>query len=82
MAILGGGQPAGYYIKRSPVFKKGDMAGMGKGNKIVYARMPKDYPLTSQQKKVRSAAQSCGIKRGISRKDLIDKMKNCMKGKI
>lgn len=82
MAILGGGQPAGYYIKRSPKFTKGDMAGMGKGNKIVFARMPKDYPLTSQQKKVRDAAAACGIKRGISRKDLIDKMKSCMKGKL
>lgn len=82
MAMLGGGQMIGMYMKRSPKFTKGDMAGMGSGKKIVYARLPKPYPITSQQRKVRDAAASCGIHRGISRRELIDKMSTCMKGKI
>jgi len=45
----------------------------------LYARkLPKKYPATPQQQKLREALEYCGIKKGISRAELLDKMKNCI----
>lgn len=53
------------------------------GNHGVYlALYPKPYPKTSQQKKVSEAAKACGIKAGISKKDLMTAMKDCIPGKF
>lgn len=48
----------------------------------VLAKYPRDYPMTSQQRKVRDTARDCGIKSGISRNDLITKMIDCVGPKM
>jgi len=47
---------------------------------MVLAAYPKDYPLTSQQKRVRDAARACGIKKGMSRGALVTAMVDCIPG--
>jgi len=73
---------AGYYIKRRPTFRRGDLAGFGGHSGVVFAKKPKKYPLTSQQKKVQSVAKECGIHPGISRSELIQKMRECVGPKM
>ena len=70
------------YIKRRPKAHKleGFMTTQHAG--FVLAMMPHDYPMTAPQKKVRDAAKACGIKKGISRKTLVDAMINCIPGKF
>jgi len=77
------------YVKRRPKSylakdKSGkDMPYSVGGNRgAVLAMYPGDYPLTSQQLKVKNAAKACGIKKGMSKADLMNKMKDCMSGKI
>jgi hypothetical protein len=45
---------------------------------FVLAKYPKPYPITAPQRKVRDAARSCGIKKGMSRGDLVNKMRTCI----
>ena len=53
------------------------------GNKGWYlSSFPRAYPITSQQRKVKEAAKACGIKSGISKADLMTKMKDCIPGKF
>ncbi len=71
----------GFYVKQRP--KKYDdpdnvFGKVGGNSGWVIARKPKDYPLNSQQRKVKEAAEACGIESGISRKELKSKMKNCI----
>jgi hypothetical protein len=70
--------------KRLPkAYKARDAAYATGGNRGYYiAALPRDYPLTSQQKKVRDAAHGCGIKPGISKADLQRAMKDCIPGKF
>lgn len=49
---------------------------------MVIASFPKPYPMNSPQKKVRDAAKSCGIHKGMSRKSLVDAMIGCIPGKF
>ena len=49
---------------------------------MVLAAYPRDYPATSQQKKVRDAARACGIKKGMSRSALVTAMVDCIPGKF
>lgn len=44
---------------------------------IVRSR-PRSYQMTEQQVAFREAAVACGIKKGITRADLLDKMRNCL----
>lgn len=39
---------------------------------------PKQYPMTRQQRVFIRALSFCGIKKGISKADLMDKMRNCI----
>lgn len=68
-----------YKKKRPSRYKAKDAAyavgGHGGGH---VAFFPKDYPLTSQQKKVKDVAEKCGIKSGISKSELQTKMKECV----
>lgn len=41
-------------------------------------RRPKSYTMTDQQHVMREVAEICGIKKGISRDELVDKMINCV----
>lgn len=49
------------------------------GNRGYYiAALPRPYPLTPQQRKVREVAATCGISKGISKRDLMTAMKDCV----
>ncbi len=45
---------------------------------FILKERPKEYSLTSQQKKFRQVIKECGIEKGITRELLIDKMINCI----
>ena len=46
--------------------------------RFVMKMRPKAYPMTPQQKVMKEAAEFCGIKPGITRSELVDKMINCL----
>jgi len=52
------------------------MAG-GKPGFVLSVR-PRRYKTTGQQQKVSRAAKTCGIEKGITRKELVDRMRNCI----
>jgi hypothetical protein len=52
------------------------MAGGKKG--FVVGRRPREYKETPQQQRLREASKACGITKGISRAELVDKMKTCI----
>ena len=39
---------------------------------------PRSYPATLQQIKMKKVAEKCGIKKGISKRELMLAMKNCV----
>ncbi len=41
-------------------------------------RLPSSYPLTTQQQMMKDAAQACGIRKGMSRSELLEAMSNCV----
>ena len=41
-------------------------------------RRPREYPRLHQQQKLLDALEFCGIKKGISKKELQEKMVNCV----
>ena len=45
---------------------------------LVARRRPRPYPLTPQQEVFRQAAAYCGIRQGMSRAELVEKMRNCI----
>lgn len=45
---------------------------------FIVRQRPKEYPLTEQQKQFRQVLETCGITKGISRDELVDKMINCV----
>jgi len=52
--------------------------GVG-GNKGFYiAAFPRAYPITSSQRKVKNVATECGIHSGISKRELMTAMKECV----
>jgi hypothetical protein len=52
------------------------MAG-GKAGFVLGSR-PRRYRTTESQKRIAEAAKFCGITKGISREELVDKMKTCI----
>jgi hypothetical protein len=38
--------------------------------------------MTAPQRKIKDAAKTCGIKKGISRGDLVNKMRTCIPGQF
>lgn len=44
--------------------------------------MPKAYPLTGQQKKLRGVLEECGVKKGISKAELQKAMIDCVGPKM
>lgn len=46
------------------------------------ARLPRPYPLTAPQKKVKNVAHECGIKKGMSRRELVHTMIDCVGPKM
>ncbi len=72
----------GFYLKGRPKAYESDGMTVGGHGGFVLASKPRDYPLTSQQRKVRDVAEECGIKTGISRADLRHKMVDCVGPKM
>ena len=72
------------YLKSRPKrYKARDAAyAVGGNGGAVIAMRPGPYPLTAQQRKVRSVATDCGIKPGISKADLQTKMVECVGPKM
>ena len=66
------------YAKRRPRAHKLEGITTKTHPGYVIASYPRDYPMTSQQRKVRDAAKTCGIKKGMSRGDLVNKMRTCI----
>lgn len=49
------------------------------GNAGIYiAARPKDYPMTKQQRKVSECAATCKLYAGMTKADLMKKMKSCI----
>jgi hypothetical protein len=64
-------------------YKARDAAYAVGGNAGFYiAARPRPYPMTPQQKKVKSVAIDCGIKPGISKADLQRAMVDCVGPKM
>lgn len=70
------------YIKSRPGPHKLEGITTRQHEGYVLAKFPRDYPITAPQKKVRDAAKACGIKKGMSRKSLVDAMVGCIPGKF
>lgn len=70
------------YIKRRPRAHKLEGITTKQHAGFVLAQYPRPYPKTSQQRKVSNVAAECGIKKGISRRDLVSKMIDCVGPKM
>jgi len=65
--------------RRPKVYKSRDAAYAVGGNRGYYiAALPRPYPMTSQQRRVKNAAATCGIRKGMSKSDLQVAMKTCI----
>ena len=65
--------------RRPKSYKARDAAYAVGGNRGYYiAGLPRPYPLTPQQRKVKEVAEKCDISKGISKADLQKKMKDCV----
>jgi hypothetical protein len=73
---------SGYYVKGRPGPHRLEGITTKRHAGFVLSRLPHDYPMTSQQRKVKDAAKSCGIHTGMSRASLITAMTSCMSGKL
>lgn len=68
---------------RPKAYKARDAAYSTGGNRGFYiAALPRPYPLTSQQKKVKTIAADCNIKRGMTKSDLQKAMVDCVGPKM
>lgn len=72
----------GFYIKGRPKAYSSDGMTIGGNKGFVLAALPRDYPTTSQQRKVRDVAKTCGIHSGIGRAELRKKMVECVGPKM
>lgn len=52
------------------------MAGGKPG--FVLSLRPRRYKTTKQQKRIAEAAEHCNIRKGITRAELVDAMRNCL----
>ena len=73
---------SGFYIKGRPGPHRLEGVTTKRHAGFVLSRLPKAYPLTSQQRRVKDAAAACGIKPGISRSALVTAMRTCVSGKM
>lgn len=70
------------YIKSRPGPHKLEGITTKQHEGYVLAKFPRDYPMTAPQRKIKDAAKTCGIKKGISRGDLVNKMRTCIPGQF
>ena len=70
------------YIKRRPKAHKLEDITTKQHSGFVLASYPSPYPINAPQRKVRNVAAECGIKKGIGRRDLVNKMIDCVGPKM
>jgi len=46
--------------------------------KVIVKKRPRSYPMLHQQTLMQEACAACGIQKGITRAELVDRMKNCL----
>lgn len=69
--------------RRPKAYKARDAAYVTGGNRGFYvAGLPRKYPRTPQQKRVASVAAECGIHKGITKRELQEKMVACVGPKM
>lgn len=79
MALISVSQAYSDPKRRPKAYKARDAAYIVGGNRGHYiAALPRPYPKTRQQRKIAEIADKCGIKKGISKADLQNKMKDCV----
>lgn len=79
MALISIGSAFSAPKRRPKVYKARDAAYPTGGNRGFYiASLPRPYPLTRQQSKVKDVALKCGLKRGMSKSDLQRSMVDCV----
>ena len=64
-------RPASYKAKDAP-YRVGGHRG------FYIAALPRPYPTSRPQKVIKKLAETCGIKSGISKSELMTKMKECV----
>lgn len=83
MALISLSRAYSHPKSRPSSYKARDAAYPVGGNRGYYiAALPRPYPATLQQNKVRKVAEECGIKAGIKKADLMTKMKDCVGPKM
>jgi len=70
------------YIKHSPKSHKLEGITTTDHHAFVLSKYPRAYPMNAPQRKVASIAKECGIKKGMSRHDLVSKMIDCVGPKM
>jgi len=75
-------QPRGLVIRNRPRAYQSDGMTVGGHSGLYIANRPRAYPRTAPQRRVASVAAECGIKKGISRRDLRQKMIDCVGPKM
>ena len=69
--------------RRPKSYKARDAAYPTGGNRGYYiAALPRPYPTTPQQAKVKRVAEECKVSAGITKSDLQTKMKECIGPKM
>lgn len=74
-ALVKRSAPRRYKAKDAPY-------AVGGNGGIIIAMRPKPYPKTAQQRRVGEAAKACGIKKGMSKSELMKAMVDCIPGKF
>ncbi len=72
----------GFYIKGRPKPHRLEGITTRQHAGFVLSRLPKDYPITAPQRRVRDAAHACGIHGGMSRSALVTAMRDCIRTKF
>lgn len=70
------------YLKSRPKAHKLEGITTKQHAGMVIAANPKPYKMNSAQRRVAEAAKACGIKKGMSRADLVSKMRTCIPGQF
>ncbi len=73
---------SGYYIKSRPGPHRLEGITTRQHAGFVLSRLPRDYPLTAPQRRIKEVAKACGIHTGISRSALVTAMKDCVASKF
>ena len=69
--------------RRPKAYKARDAAYVTGGNRGFYiASLPRPYPRNAPQQRVAKVAAECGIKKGITKRELQEKMVECVGPKM